>query len=138
MAEIPKNTAYYFGKVSDALNILATGSEDIKDRLIGAGDVFLCVHPDGVPEELRNHVQWVQNQLTRFKATGNEGDLRATMRRIRKSTGVKIAKRIVYIYYGLRSYVEHPYDFREDCNEAKCAISSTPLQFSVNLEGLGE
>ncbi len=82
--------------------------------MIGAGEKFLCVHPDGVPKEVRDDVQWVLEQLTRYKPIGNEGELRATMRRIRKNTGVTIAKRIVNIYYRMREYVEHPDDFRED------------------------
>lgn len=106
MSEIPKTTTYYFGKVSAALEVLATGSEDIKDRLIGAGDLFLCVFPDGVPEEIRHDVKWVHEQLTRFKGVSDEGSLRATMRKIRKSTAVKIAKRILNIYYQMRDYVE--------------------------------
>ena len=57
MPTIPKTTTYFYGKVSEALNILATGAGDIKDRLIGAGDVFLCVDPDGVPQDLHDHVQ---------------------------------------------------------------------------------
>ena len=108
MERIPKTTTYFYGKVSEAVQRLAVGTEDIKDRLIGAGQVFLCVMPEGVPEELREDVKWVRDQLTRFQPIGSEGALRATMRRIRKSTGVKIAKRILYIHAQLQGYVEHP------------------------------
>ncbi len=94
-----------------AVQILATGSEDIKDRLIGAGAVFLSVPPEGVPEELRSDIEWIHNQLTRFSPIGAEGNLRATMRSIRKKTGVKIAHRILYVYDRLRNYVENPEDF---------------------------
>lgn len=111
MSTVPKTTTYFFGKVSEALQILATGAGDIKDRLIGAGEVFLCVHPDGIPAKLRDDVQWIHEQLTRFEGVGNEGSLRATMRKIRKSTGVNIAKRIVNVYYTLRDYVEHPEEY---------------------------
>ncbi len=127
MTDIPKTTTYFFGKVSEALFILATGSGDIRDRLIGAGDVFLCVHPDGVPLELRNDVQWVHEQLTRFQPVGNEGELRATMRRIKKSTGVKIAKRIVNIYVSLRSYVEHPDDFQKNISSSSDAVPTMTI-----------
>lgn len=99
---------YSYGKVSEAAQRLTVGAEDIKDRLIGAGQLFFCVMPEDVPEELREDVKWVRDQLTRFPATGGEGALRATMRRIRKSTGVKIARRILYIYARLRDYVDHP------------------------------
>lgn len=114
MPIIPNTTTYFFGKVSEALGILATGAGDIKDRLIGAGDVFLCVDPEGIPQDLHDDVQWVHDQLTRFEGVSNEGSLRATMKKIRKSTGVKIAKRIVYIYYTLRDYVEHPEAFEKE------------------------
>jgi hypothetical protein len=108
MEKIPETTTYFYGKVSEAVQRLAVGAEDIKDRLIGAGQVLLCVMPEDVPEELREDVKWVRDQLTRFPAIGSEGAFRATMRRIRKTTGVKIAKRILYIHARLQDYVEHP------------------------------
>lgn len=108
MEKRPKTTTYSYGKVSEAVRRLAVGAEGIKDRLIGAGQVFFCVMPEGVPKELREDVIWVRDQLTRFPPIGSEGALRATVRRIRKTTGVKIAKRIFYIYTRLQDYVEHP------------------------------
>jgi len=107
MEKISKATTYSYGKVSEAVQTLAVGAGDIKDRLIGAGQLFLCVMPEDVPGELREDVKWVRDQLTKFPPIGSEGSLRATMRSIRKSTGVKIAKRILYIYFKLRDYVEY-------------------------------
>ncbi len=87
MEKIPKTTTYSYGKVSEAVQRLAVGAEDIKGRLIGAGQAFLCVMPEDIPEELREDVKWVRDQMMRFPPIGSEGALRATMRRIRKSTG---------------------------------------------------
>lgn len=116
------------------MQILATSEEDIKGRLIGAGEYFLCVDPDGVPEELRDDVKWVQDQLTRFEAVGNEGSLRATMRKIQKRTGVKIAKRIVYIYFKFTEYVNEPIIQSQDSNDVSFTKSTNgPLNIKISL-----
>jgi hypothetical protein len=106
METIPTTTAYFFGKASQAVEILCVGGGDVKDRLIGAGQIFLTIDPLGVPKAVRKDVEWVREQLTRYPPKGDEGSLRATCKAIRISTGVKIAKRMNYVYHRLRDFVE--------------------------------
>ena len=101
-----KHVSYAFSKASQAVEILATGAGDVKDRLLGASGSLWAIHPDMVPPEIREDLTWVRDQLTRFEPYGSEGSVRATLVRIRKGTGVKIAKRIVRIYALFRTYME--------------------------------
>ena len=52
------------------------------------------------PDELREDFDWVMEQSTKYKSQilEYESNIEATMRRIRNSTGEKIAKKIYSIY----------------------------------------
>lgn len=96
-----KNTkyiSYALGKFSEAYYQLAIGPGDIKTRLLAASDKFMAVSPEMLPSEIETHIIWIQNQLMRFPSIGDEGEVKATIRRIHRSTCVKIAKRVVHVY----------------------------------------
>jgi hypothetical protein len=103
-----RHASYFFGKVSRAVELLATGPGDIKERLCSAGMEILITPPDFVPEHLREDLRWVRSQLMRFgeDGTSSQEKLYATMRRIRKATGVKIAQRIVEIEMRYEDWIE--------------------------------
>jgi hypothetical protein len=98
-----KYVSYAFGKFSEAYYELATGSGDIKPRLLAASEKFWAVHPEMLPEDIKKHIIWIREQLMRFPPTRDEGDVHATIHRIRRSTCVKIAKRVVLIFSLLES-----------------------------------
>ena len=82
---------------------LATSSGDVRKRLQAAVVTLLPLQAQEFPEELREDFRWVISESTKFQS-GSEfrGDLEATMRRIRNSTGEKIAERIFHIYSRLQ------------------------------------
>lgn len=53
------HTVWHFGYISRAVETLATNPNGIKTRLQLAGENFLTVSPEGVPERFRDDVQWV-------------------------------------------------------------------------------
>ena len=100
------NAVYAYGKLSETVTALAIGAGDIKVRLLCATDFLWAVHPDMLPPDVRPHLVWVREQLTRFESVGSEGSIAATLRRIHRSTGVKIAERIVLICTLMESFLE--------------------------------
>ena len=95
---------YAYEKFTSALRSLAIGSGDVRDRLSGAYMHFHPVQKKHLPEDLHSDYEWVKSQLTRFDPVVNSqgevvrGSVAETLRRIRRSTGVKIAERIFHIY----------------------------------------
>lgn len=106
MNEYSKHITYAYGKFSEAYYQLAIGVGDIKSRLLAASDKFWAVDPEMLPPHIKKHMIWVQNQLMRFPPVSNEGEVQATIRRIHRSTCVKIAERVIYIESLLESEVE--------------------------------
>jgi hypothetical protein len=120
--------SYALEKFSYAIYILATGAEDIRERL---RDTFigplLMINHGHLPINLQEDFSWIKRNITKYKEKwlGQPEELRkyekespdfkekhpefypslieATCRRIRKSTGVEIAKRIFKIYDFLNS-----------------------------------
>ena len=101
------NYFYACEKFNDALSSLATGPNDVRQRLLSAYWHFHPVKKKHLPEQLHDDYQWVLNQLTRFEPVINRdgkvlrGAIEVTLSRIRNSTGSKIAERILYIYQQL-------------------------------------
>lgn len=83
---------------------LATGSGDVRKRLQAAVVTLLPLQEQEFPEELRKDFRWVISQSTKYQSKMPEirGDLEGTMRRIRNSTGQRIAERIFDIYSRLQ------------------------------------
>ena len=72
----------------------------MRKRLIGAIMTLLPLQTRDFPEELQADFEWVINQSTKYKSQfpQDEGNIEATMKRIKNSTGDKIAKKIFSIY----------------------------------------
>ena len=106
--EAYRHALYFSGKVSRAVELLANGPGDIRERLLGAGMQMLIIPPECIPEHLREDLRWVKKQLTRYGVDGTSGreKLHATMRRSRNSSGVKIAQRILKIEMRYEDWLE--------------------------------
>jgi hypothetical protein len=87
-----------------AVKHLYTGRGDVRKRLIGAITTLLPLQAREFPEALQEDFNWVMAQSTKYesKIPAYEGNIEATMRRIKSSTGEKIAERIFDIYSGIQ------------------------------------
>jgi len=110
---------YAYEKFSSAIHTLATGAGDVRSRL---NDAYLgplwVIRPEHLPEDLQEDLIWIKNKITKYKEIwpGQLEELKrfphlcpnpveATLRRIRRSTGAEIARRIFKIYDSLISRV---------------------------------
>ena len=90
-------------KLEAALRTLATGAGDVRSRLQEAYEVFHPLRRDHLPDELKQDHDWIMTQLTKHKPSRNyrgdvvKGSVEVSLGRMRNSTGVKIAKRLLYI-----------------------------------------
>ena len=95
---------YAYEKFSSAIRSLAIGSGDVRDRLSWAYMEFKPIKKKHLPADLHADYEWVMAQLTNFHPVVNSqgkvlrGSVAETLRRIRRSTGVKIADRVFSIY----------------------------------------
>ncbi len=98
---------YAVEKLADALRCLATLPGDVRERLVVAHQCFHTLQERDFPLHLHKDWRWVNQQLTRYgpvldyKGEVREGSVQHTMRRIRNSTGSKIAKKIYEIYWAV-------------------------------------
>jgi len=100
--------SYIHGKLRETIYSLAVGPDDIRRRLFYAHQGFAHIRKEQFPKELQADWEWVIHQLTKFGpavyfGTLTRGSVEHTCSRIRKQTGVKIAKKILEIYL----YLEH-------------------------------
>jgi hypothetical protein len=79
---------------------LCTTQGDVRKRLVGAIMTLLPLQTREFPDDLQDDFDWVINQSTKYESQipQYEGRIEATMKRIRNSTGEKIAKKIFPIY----------------------------------------
>jgi hypothetical protein len=103
--------AYAHEKLLVALESLATGAGDVRERLAKA---FLSFHPvreEDFPPRLRSDWRWIMHQLTRCGPVVDHhgkiyrGSVENTMYKIKRVTGVRIAKRLLYLYHELDAHV---------------------------------
>jgi hypothetical protein len=124
------NYWYAYEKFSRAIYILAIGAGDVRSRLLDAfQDPLLMITHKHLPEDLQEDFVWIEKNITKYKEKWSgqleelrvyerkdpafkerleyiyPGAIEATLRRIRKSTGVEIARRIFKIYDSLESRV---------------------------------
>ena len=117
---MPGDSNYALEKLSLAVHYLAVGEDEVRKRLKSAFMEFHPVTKDDLPPHLREDWKWIINQLTRFgpvrhaDGTVFVGAVDNTLSKIRKSTGAKIAQKIVTLASELEDYVtqerERPYD----------------------------
>ena len=121
---------YAYEKFSRAIYTLATGAGDVRSNLLDVFfDPLLVIQPKNLPDDLRADILWIKKKITKYqeKWAGQLEELggwekqdpmfkekfpnlypnqiEATLSRIRRSTGVEIAKRIFKIYESLDSRV---------------------------------
>lgn len=89
-------------RVSNAVESLAIGRGDVRDRLRVAGSVLAPLRPSDFPEKLQDRFNSIKDNLTRYPPVGSEGEIEATMKRIKNSTGERIAKSIFELYVELQ------------------------------------
>jgi hypothetical protein len=79
---------------------LCTAQGDVRGRLVGAVTILLPLLAREFPEELQADFDWVITQSTKYDSQipQYQGNIEATMKRIRNSTGEIIAERIFSIY----------------------------------------
>lgn len=98
---------YVAGKYEAAVEALAIGDGRIQERIYDAAVAsYGFPNPTGLPDDIRDRIDVLHTYLTKYPAQGDEGAYRATLARIHKSTGVKIAALIVEIAARLRDAVE--------------------------------
>src|SRR5665647_1507991 len=97
-------------KLRETIYSLATGPGDIRKRLIQAYNGFFILKEYDFPVELQSDWKWILKELKKFGPIIREdgsvfrGAVENTCIRIRNSTGVKIAERMLKIYLSLESH----------------------------------
>jgi hypothetical protein len=108
--------SYALEKFSRAIYSLATGKDEIRQRLliIFQGDL-LMITPQHLPDRIREEYQSIMNQLSKydekypgerkhFESSDGRFDylmsskLEATLFRIRRATAVKVAEKVFHIW----------------------------------------
>ena len=109
----PSSHSYAAEKLTDALECLATLPGDVRDRLLVVYECFAALEESHFPRNLHNEWRWIVQQLTRYgpvldhKGEVREGSVQHTMRRIRYSTGSKIALKIYELYWSVSNNTQY-------------------------------
>jgi hypothetical protein len=86
-----------------AVQTLCVGRGDVRARLVDAGMQLTPLMTSEFPEELQSDFDWVMHQLTQHPARHqHEGTIEASMARIKRKTGVKIAERILRMFWRIQ------------------------------------
>lgn len=96
--------SYAQEKFSNAVFLLATGKGNIKDRLFYAFLEFRPVMEDDLPVELREEYSQIKHCFTNIKSVGNEGNLIATLKKMKPGRAAEIAKQIYDFMNKINSY----------------------------------
>ena len=92
-----------WGRMYLAVEALCIGQGDVRARLVDAGMLLCPLRTSEFPEELQSDFDWVMHQLTRYPARHqHEGTIAGTMARIKRKTGVKIAERILRMFWKIQ------------------------------------
>ena len=94
------NLGYMFGKVSQAVGVLITNHNDVRERVWVASKYLFAVQSSGLPASLREDVEWIHHMLTRHSAEPPyRSRVQATYHRTRNVTASKIAARVWSLYH---------------------------------------
>lgn len=104
------DAGYALQKLSLGVYELAVGSEGVRKRLRYAYLAFHPIQERDFPDHLKEKWRWIRSELTKFGPIMDgdsvlEGAVDHTLRRIKNSTGVKIAKAIVSLEDELEGYL---------------------------------
>ncbi len=95
-----------YGKLSEAVRRLVVGEGDVRGRLSWASEYLDMVSRDMLPPHLWEYWDSIQTDLHRFPAQDGRTATEMTLRRIRNSTGSKIAQRILSLSVELEAYCD--------------------------------
>lgn len=100
----PGRITYAAEKFARAVDALATGPGDVRERLVSAFiNHLILVTPEHLPSNCRRQYRRFARRITKNPAEyPMEGDVHATCRKMRRATGVKLAQIIVDINHRLR------------------------------------
>lgn len=78
---------------------------DVRKRLEVAVGILLPLRPSDFPEDMQNDFNWIIEQCTKYESEDPQrwGRVEATMKRIKNSTGERIAKNIFSMYSRLQN-----------------------------------
>jgi len=102
-----KKYNYAAEKLTNMLEVLATHSGDVRERLAAAYWTFGRLKPEDLPEETRKDLDWIRKALAKrgplIDITGKQvrGSIENTMRYTRKATAQKIAKKLYELYWSV-------------------------------------
>jgi hypothetical protein len=120
MAE--QHWSWQFGKVAEAVGVLVTNHNDVRERVWVASKYLFMLHPDMVPPSCRDDVVWIQKMLTRHPASGyDKSAVEATYRRTRNVTAGKIAQRVWTLFHQFQTAL----DARSDHERQRLTAAST-------------
>lgn len=108
-----ESSGYALEKLSAAVHSLAVGRGDVRERLRTAFMSFHPVQERDFPDHLKEKWRWIKAELTKFGPVEEqggkvlEGSVDHTLRRIKNSTGKKIAEAIVNLQSELDSYLKN-------------------------------
>ena len=89
------NKSYAKDKFIEAVSVLATHPDRIKDRLYHAYRRFHTIGPD-MPEPFTSDYEWIVKELTNV-----QGEVMATLSDMTEEHAVEIARRILELEYRL-------------------------------------
>jgi hypothetical protein len=104
--------SYFYAreKLLIAIEMLATGKGDVRERLLNASTNLHTLRDDDLPNEFKEDWAWIRKELTKYGPVmiGDtdevlRGSVENTMRRIKRNTGRKIAQKIFYIGWALHT-----------------------------------
>jgi len=104
-----RNYSYARQKLRETIYSLATGPGDIRKRLTQSYNGFFDLQKSEFPLKLQAEWEWIQKELKKFGPIIREdgsvfrGAVENTCTKIKNSTGVKIAERMLKIYLSLES-----------------------------------
>ena len=100
-------STYVHEKLLAALESLATGPGDVRERLLAAYETFHPLTQSHFPPNLRKDFGWVLKQLKKcepiydYKGRLLRGSVEETLRHLKNVTGARIATRIYRLYHAL-------------------------------------
>lgn len=98
---------YVVEKLTNALECLATHPGDARERVAAAYLACHALREEDFPVEFKKDWSWIERELTKYGPLEDpdarifRGSVENTMRRVRKTTGAKIAKKIYDLYWGM-------------------------------------
>jgi hypothetical protein len=94
---MPEDREYYaLGKLDEAAQALVTGAGRVQERLEESYRSLVAVQPKEIADdELRRMLVGIKDDLTFDEPTGDEGRLRATLRRLTDEDANAIAARVL-------------------------------------------